>query len=101
MSTLLGNARLGLTLIADNRTPVPNEPVEVPRIVTVPASSVALEIDSLRWHSTPEDLVRTQAKQRRYAAAGILLIGIALADLLADPDGFLQQLAATLSVAAA
>jgi hypothetical protein len=62
---------------------------------------VALEIDGIRWHSTPADLRRTQEKQRRYAAAGILLVSIAPADVLADPEGFLQQLASTLSAATA
>ena len=64
-----------------------------------PASGVALEVDGIRWHSTPADLRRTQAKQRRYAAAGILLVTTAPADVLADPDGFLRQVAATLAVA--
>jgi hypothetical protein len=66
-----------------------------------PDLGVALEIDGIRWHSTPEDLRRTQDKQRRYAAAGILLVSIAPADVLADPKRFLEQLAATLAAAAA
>lgn len=61
---------------------------------------VVLEIDSIRWHSTPRDLRRTQAKQRRYAAAGLLLVSVAPQDVLDDPEGFLRQLAATLVRAA-
>jgi hypothetical protein len=64
-----------------------------------PELGVVLEIDSIRWHSTPEDLRRTQAKQRRYAAAGLLLLSVAPQDVLDDPAGFLRQLAATLSAA--
>ncbi|MEZ0492968.1 hypothetical protein AB2L28_12065 [Kineococcus sp. TBRC 1896] len=64
-----------------------------------PRHRVALEVDGIRWHSTPADLRRTQAKQRRYAAAGVLLVSIAPADVTADPAGFLNQLGATLRAA--
>ncbi len=43
MSTLFVGAPLALTPIADSRTPVLKAPVAVPRMVTVPASSVALK----------------------------------------------------------
>jgi hypothetical protein len=65
-----------------------------------PDLGVVLEIDSVRWHSTPSDIRRTQDKQRRYAAAGLLVITIAPADVLADPAAFLATIAATLAVAA-
>ncbi|MFD0481125.1 hypothetical protein ACFQ46_00845 [Kineococcus sp. GCM10028916] len=65
-----------------------------------PELGVALEVDGIRWHSTPHDIRRTQAKQRAYAETGILLVSIAPADVLADLDGFLRQLGATLAVAA-
>ncbi|WP_432565678.1 hypothetical protein [Kineococcus sp. SYSU DK003] len=65
-----------------------------------PDLGVALEIDGLKWHSTLADIRRTQEKQRRYAAAGIVLITIAPADLLADPDGFLDVVRRTLTRAA-
>ncbi|WP_380175625.1 hypothetical protein ACFEMC_09085 [Kineococcus sp. DHX-1] len=64
-----------------------------------PDLGVALEVDSIRWHSTPADIRRTQAKQRRYARAGVVLVSIAPADALADPTGFLQDLAQTLAAA--
>ncbi len=64
-----------------------------------PRHRVALEIDGVRWHSTPADLRRTQAKQRRYSAAGVLLLSIAPADFLEDPGAFLRQLASTLETA--
>lgn len=64
-----------------------------------PELGVALEIDGTRWHSTPVDLRRTQAKQRRYASVGLLLVSIAPADLVADPEAFLRLLASTLAAA--
>ncbi|GAA0289741.1 hypothetical protein [Kineococcus aurantiacus] len=65
-----------------------------------PDLGVALEVDSIRWHSTPGDLRRTQAKQRRYAAAGVLLLTVAPSDVTRDPAGFLRQLATTLEAGA-
>lgn len=65
-----------------------------------PTLKVALEIDSMTWHLGAAALRRTQAKQRRYAAAGILLISIAPADLARDPAGFLEILRRTLQAAA-
>ena len=65
-----------------------------------PHLRVALEIDGMRWHSSPLAIRRTQEKQRRYAAAGILLITIAPADILDDPAGFLAIVERTLRRAA-
>lgn len=64
-----------------------------------PELGVALEVDSIRWHSTPADIRRTQAKQRRYARAGIVLVSIAPADALSEPGRFLDDLAQTLVTA--
>lgn len=64
-----------------------------------PAFGVALEIDSMLWHSTPEQLRRTQARQRLYAAHGVVLITIAPADVDADPAGFVRLVERTLAAA--
>ncbi|WP_432511082.1 hypothetical protein [Kineococcus sp. SYSU DK001] len=86
--------------------PVWNEPVVVEGTVIGyadaywPCLGVVLEIDSVRWHSSPTDLRRTQAKQRRYTEAGILLVSISPRDFLDDPEESLRQLAATLATAA-
>ncbi|WP_432562914.1 hypothetical protein [Kineococcus sp. SYSU DK003] len=66
-----------------------------------PDLGVVLEIDSMTWHLGARRLRRTQEKARRYAAAGILLVSIAPADLLADPRGFLDTLREALAAAAA
>ncbi|WP_380169993.1 hypothetical protein ACFEMC_12850 [Kineococcus sp. DHX-1] len=66
-----------------------------------PELGVVLEIDSMLWHLGARALRRTQAKARRYAAAGLTLITIAPADLLADPRGFLETLRSALAVATA
>lgn len=66
-----------------------------------PGLGVVLEIDSMTWHLGARALRRTQAKARRYAAAGLLLVSVAPADLLADPQGFLSTLRQTLTTAAA
>lgn len=96
-----------LRLVSTSALPQPvwNETVVVDDVVVGesdaywPDLGVALEIDGIRWHSTPGDIRRTQAKQRRYAEAGILLLSIAPTDVLADPAGFLRQLGSTLAVA--
>jgi len=64
-----------------------------------PSLGVVLEIDSMEWHLGATQLRRTQEKARRYAAAGLILISIAPADLAADPAGFLGQLRETLATA--
>ena len=66
-----------------------------------PDLGVVLEIDSMTWHLGAQALRRTQAKARRYAAAGLILLSIAPADLLGDPTAFLDQLRRTLETAAA
>lgn len=66
-----------------------------------PDLGVVLEIDSMMWHLGARALRRTQAKARRYAAAGLTLISIAPADLLADPRGFLETLRSALATATA
>ncbi|GAB3454283.1 hypothetical protein GCM10027519_08100 [Kineococcus endophyticus] len=61
-----------------------------------PDLGVVLEIDGLRWHSTPADIRRTQEKQRRYAAAGLLVLSVTPQDILRDPEAFLELVRATL-----
>lgn len=65
-----------------------------------PELGVVLEIDSMEWHLGAKALRRTQEKARRYAAAGLVLITIAPADLRRDPQGFLALLRRTLATAA-
>jgi hypothetical protein len=96
-------------LIAGSALPQPvwNEPLVFgDRFVGEPDAywkefRVALEVDGMRWHSTPADVRRTQAKQRRYAAEGVLLVTVAPTDVRDDPQGFLHELEATLLAAAA
>jgi hypothetical protein len=97
-----------LQIVGASDLPQPewNQPVVVNGVLLGEADAywrelgVVLEIDSMLWHLGPRALRRTQAKARRYAAAGLTLITIAPADLLADPRGFLETLRAALAVAA-
>ncbi|PRY10795.1 hypothetical protein [Kineococcus rhizosphaerae] len=96
-------------IVGSSRLPQPvwNEPVVVDgrwvgnADAYWPGLGVVLEIDSMLWHLGAGNLRRTQAKARRYAAAGLVLVSIAPADLTADPRAFLELLRDALSRAAA
>ncbi|MGI4894779.1 MAG: type IV toxin-antitoxin system AbiEi family antitoxin domain-containing protein [Janthinobacterium lividum] len=64
-----------------------------------PRLAVVLEIDGMRWHLGALDMQRTLEKQRRYAAAGILLVSIAPAEIMAEPEKFIRAIAETLDAA--
>ncbi|PRY17315.1 hypothetical protein [Kineococcus rhizosphaerae] len=64
-----------------------------------PELGVVLEVDGFQWHSSPSAVRRTQAKQRRYAEAGLLVMTTAPHDVRADPQGFLRQLTRILETA--
>jgi hypothetical protein len=63
------------------------------------AYGVVLEIDSMEWHLSPDDYKRTQRRQRRLVSAGLIVVPITPADIMADPNGFIANLAETLDQA--
>jgi hypothetical protein len=54
----------------------------------------ALELDSMTWHLSPASYLRTQRRQRRLLAAGILVLPVGPGDILDDPDRFLAEVRA-------
>ena len=60
---------------------------------------VALEIDSLEWHLSPEQYQRTQARQRGMARFGIVVVPVTPGAIGDRPDEFLGELSDTLAQA--
>ena len=58
---------------------------------------VALEIDSLEWHLSPERYQRTQARQRRMTRFGILVMPVTPGAVEEHPQEFLGELSDTLT----
>jgi hypothetical protein len=63
--------------------------------------AVALQIDSMEWHLSPEDYKRTQRRDRRYVTRGVLTLDFAPSDVLDDELAFCRDAAAILEQAAA
>jgi hypothetical protein len=51
-----------------------------------PAAGVAAEVNSREWHLSPEDWARTQARQTRMSAYGILVLPFTPGQIRTDPD---------------
>jgi hypothetical protein len=52
----------------------------------------ALEIDSMRWHLSPESYKRTQRRQRKLLTeAGVLVLPVAPSDIIESPKQFQQD----------
>jgi len=64
------------------------------------ALGVALEIDSLEWHLSPERYRWTQARQRRMARYGIIVVPVTPGAVADRPREFLEELRDTLTQAA-
>jgi hypothetical protein len=62
--------------------------------------AAALEIDSMRFHLSPQDYQRTQQRQRRMTSYGILVIPVAPTDIIDDPAAFGHMVERTLAAAA-
>ena len=60
---------------------------------------VALEIDSLEWHLSPEQYRRTQERQRRMARFGIVVVPVTPGAIANRPEDFLGELSDTLAQA--
>ncbi|MDQ3628876.1 MAG: hypothetical protein M3419_08735 [Actinomycetota bacterium] len=54
--------------------------------------AVALQIDSMEWHLSPELYKRTQRLQRAMISRGIVVMPIAPSDIARDHGGFVNQL---------
>lgn len=60
---------------------------------------VVLEIDSMEWHLSPAAYRKTQARQRRLAKHGLIVIPIAPSDFDHRPEAVLAEIRATLEMA--
>jgi hypothetical protein len=57
-----------------------------------PELGVVLEIDSFEWHLSPHSYRRTQARQRRLARVGLVVLPIAPAAVRDSPKAFIEEL---------
>ncbi|RZS89714.1 hypothetical protein EV189_1487 [Motilibacter rhizosphaerae] len=62
--------------------------------------AVALEIDSVEWHISPSDYLRTQDRQRRLTELGVLVVPVAPGEVRRRPQALVEQLRRTLAAAA-
>lgn len=53
---------------------------------------VALELDSMAWHLSPESYVRTQQRQRMLVVHNVDVLPVAPADVIADPDSLCDEI---------
>jgi hypothetical protein len=64
-----------------------------------PDLACGYEIDSRRWHLSPDDYEAT-TRRRGYAARfGVLLMSVTPARVFEDPQGFIEDLRALLEIA--
>ena len=66
-----------------------------------PEFGAALEIDSRKWHLGPDAWQRTQQRQRRLTAHGVLVMSFAPSEIVDDPATFVREIRALLRTAAA
>ncbi|MBM7785776.1 type IV toxin-antitoxin system AbiEi family antitoxin [Tenggerimyces flavus] len=64
-----------------------------------PELGVVLEVDSMAWHLSPASYRRTQARQRRMAKYGLIVIPVAPSDLGQRPLEILAEVEQALSAA--
>jgi hypothetical protein len=62
---------------------------------------LALEVDSVTHHATPDGFGRTLRRNARYAAAGVLVVGVLPADLGVRPAAVLHDITTARAAAAA
>jgi len=64
-----------------------------------PDLACGYEIDSRRWHMSPDSYEATTRRRGRAARYGIILVSVTPARVFEDPDGFLADLAGVLATA--
>jgi hypothetical protein len=57
-----------------------------------PDLGVVLEIDSVEWHMSPDAYRRTQARQRRLARVGLVVLPVTPAALRDQPQSMIEEL---------
>jgi hypothetical protein len=62
---------------------------------------LALEVDSIAHHTSPDDFAGTLRRNARYAAAGVPVLGILPSDIAQRPNGVLSDVLAARDAAAA
>jgi hypothetical protein len=61
--------------------------------------AAAIEIDSVAWHLSPEDYLRTLKRSRQMIIGGVIVLSFAPTEIIEDPHGFAQEAAALLTLA--
>jgi len=61
-----------------------------------PAASLAVEVDSVEWHLSPEEWQATMRRHDRMTAAGILVLHVTPGQLRAEPDRIARDISAAL-----
>ncbi|MGN6246245.1 MAG: hypothetical protein ACTHQ3_21560 [Motilibacteraceae bacterium] len=61
---------------------------------------VVLEIDSMEWHLSPADYRKTQARQRRFAKAGVIVVPAAPSDIRENGPRIVAEVRGALAQAA-
>jgi hypothetical protein len=64
-----------------------------------PDHGAALEIDSRKWHLSPDAWLRTQQRQRRLTAHGVMVMSFSPSEIVDDPAGFVREIRALLTAA--
>jgi hypothetical protein len=63
-----------------------------------PAAGVAAEVNSREWHLSPEDWARTQARQTRMSACGIIVLPFTPGQIRTEPDRVTAEIRSALQV---
>jgi predicted transcriptional regulator of viral defense system len=74
------------------------------RIIAIPDGyfdewACGYQIDSRRWHASPEDYELTTAKRGYAGRFGVLLLAVTPNRIFEDPDGFLEDLSGMITIA--
>ena len=62
---------------------------------------LAVEVDSIEYHTTPEGFARTVRRNARYASLGVTFVPILPTDLGSRPNGVLAEVMQALAAASA
>lgn len=65
-----------------------------------PSFGLVVEVDSMEWHLSPADYRRTQARQRRLAAAGLTVLPVSPRDLRERPEEIMRSITAAMAASA-
>ena len=86
--------RAGLTAARQYQLPWSKEPVIGCVDVAIPEAMVIVEADGRRWHARYDAMARDRRRDREVLRAGWVTVRFVYKDLVDDPDGAADELAA-------